>query len=429
MSKKFYTFVAILATTFAGIVPVMAQQSGPVNDTIYMGANYANEVYYSMANGTKGAVARDKWDIAFRASSQSASIITNDGSGVELYSYPKSTKAGWATVDTSGLYTWTKMVNSTNDWEDGAFDRNQKGGLDYGWGSYNMATHYVTGDSIFIIKLRDGSFRKLMIVKKLSSLNTFEFQYANLDGSSDTPVSLDCSPYSTKNFIGYSLITNEAVDFEPAASAQWDLLFTKYMYTYPPTTPQAGTLYGVTGVLSNYKVKVKKYTEVVTGFPAIDPKSMDSTRAVIGHDWKSFNGAGFVLVDPLVYFVQDKSGKIYKLIFRNFAGASTGRIAFTKEAFSTTGIEEIEANGFNAVVYPNPVSEVMNLAINPGKSKSVVITLLDLSGRTVLSKKYDLQSEDLSTLKIPVAGFPSGIYMMKIQNGSNVISRKVVVNN
>ena len=429
MNKKFYTFVAILASVFAGIVPAMGQQFGPVNDTIYMGAGYANEIYYSMAAGNKGAVARNQWDIAFRANIMSASIITNDGSGVELYSYPKATNSGWATVDTAGLSTWTKMVNSINDWEEGAFCRNQKGHPDYGWGKYNDVTHNLTGDSLFIIKLRDGSFRKLWIVRKLSSLNTYDFRFANLDGTSDNTVTLDCNPYSLKNFIGYSLITNQAVDFEPVVSAQWDLLFTKYMYTYPASSATPGVLYGVTGALSNYKVKVKKYTEVVTGFPAIDPHSMDSTRAPIGHDWKVFNN-GYSVIDPLVYFVQDKSGKLYKLIFKEFVGSSTGRIVFQKEVFSTTGLDKVEeASGFNVAVYPNPVSDVMNLMVNPGKSKFVLVSLFDLSGRSVLNKKYDLQSGQLSTLQVPVTELPSGMYTVKIQNGSNVISRKVVVNN
>ena len=437
MNKKFYTFIALLATAFAGIMPAMAQV-GPVNDTIYMGAGYANEVYYSLSAGHKGTIDRKQWDIAFRTSRRSASILTNDGAnnsaiglaGVELYTYPKAAISGWATVDTTGFYSWKNMVNSTTDWEEGAFVRNQKGYPDYGWGKYNTVTHDVVGDSLFIIKLRDGSIRKIWIVRKYSTDNLFEFRYANIDGSHDTTVTLDCNPYSTKNFVGYSITTNKVVDFEPVVSTQWDLLFTKYMYTYPATSPDAGTLYPVTGVLSNYHVKVKKFTELVTGFPVIDPLTMDSTRSPIGWDWKYFDMNTFVykIVDPLVYFVQNQSGTMYKLTFKEFVGSSTGRIVLQKEVNTITGIDEVVKSGFNAAVYPNPVSEVMNLVINPGKSGNALVSLLDISGRTVLTRRYDLQPEELSTLRIPVSGLPSGIYMLKIQSGSNVISRKVVVN-
>ena len=36
----------------------------------------------------------------------------------------------------------------------GAFDTNQTGGFDYGWGVYNLQTHHIIGDSLFLIKSR-----------------------------------------------------------------------------------------------------------------------------------------------------------------------------------------------------------------------------------------------------------------------------------
>ena len=82
MNTKFYTLVALLATTLAGFMPAKSQTLGPVTDTIYMGASYNNEVYYSMATGNKGAVNRKQWDIAFRASRQSARLETNSAPAV-----------------------------------------------------------------------------------------------------------------------------------------------------------------------------------------------------------------------------------------------------------------------------------------------------------------------------------------------------------
>ena len=427
MKSKIYTFVALLATMFAGIVPAMAQNTGTVTDTVLMGPSYANEVYYSMSAGEKGAVNRSTWDIAFRASRMSASIIINDGSspnGVELYTYPKSNTSGWAAVDTSGLSGWTKMYNSISDWETGAFCVNQKGHPDYGWGIYNSVSHNVMGDSLFIIKLRDGSFRKIWIMEKYSSDNIFEFRVAKLDNTGDQTIQLDCNPYSTKNFVGYSISTNQVVDFEPVASNNWDILFTKYMGI------NNGQPYPVVGVLSNYHTKVAKFKPVGPDFISTE-KATDSTRSFIGYDWKTFSNETFtyVVTDSLAYFVQNKSGQLYKLVFKKFAGSSTGRIVFNTQLISLTGVKETEKSGFNAAVYPNPVSEVMNLVINPGKARFAVVSLLDISGRMVLSKRYDVQAEELSTLQIPVSELPSGIYIVKIQAGGNVISHKVIVNN
>lgn len=421
MKSKVYTFVALLATMITGNLTATGQQAGMAYDTIYMGASYKNEVYYSMSAGNQGAVDRKLWDIAFRANWMSASILTNDGSGVELYTYPKSDTSGWLAVDTTGIKNWKKMVNSTTDWETGAFCQNQINHPDYGWGIYNGVTHSVVGDSLFIIKLLDGSFRKLWIIQKISSDNVFEFRFAKLDGTDDTKTSVDCAPFTAKNFVGYSIITKQVVDFEPVISSKWDILFTRYMYTYPD-----GVQYLVTGVLSNYKVKVTKLEHVSTDTIVAGLPAMDGSRSPIGWEWKTFNGS-FKVTDSLVYFVQDVSGTIYRLIFKEFKGSSTGRIVLEKRLNSFTGVNEISKSGFNAAVYPNPVNDVMNLVLNPGKSRLAIVSILDMSGRTVLSKRFDVQTEELSTLKIPVSGLPSGIYMVKVQSGTNVISRKVVV--
>ena len=431
MKINLYLIVALLATSVAGILPARGQKSGPVTDTILMGAGYAKEIYYSMSNGNKGAVDRKQWDIAFRCSRMSASILTNDGannnvlglSGVELYTYPKSDSSGWASVDTSGLFSWKKMVNSTTDWETGAFDQNQLGHPDYGWGKYNTATHDVIGDSLFIIKLRDGSFRKLFIKRKFSSLNTVEFRYANLDGSNDNTVTLDCTPYASKNFVGYSLTTNQVVDFEPVASAQWDILFTRYMYTYPD-----GVMYPVVGVLNNYKTKVNRFEHVAPDYRIFDLESMDSTRSPIGWEWKYLDeNFKYHVQDSLVHFVQDRGGNIYRLVFKEFAGSSSGRIVLEKEMISATGIGENGKPEFNAAIYPNPVSDRMNVVINPGNGNSAVIAIHDISGRTVYTREYELSSNNLSTLEIPVTEFPAGVYIVKIQVKDVIVSRKVIV--
>lgn len=420
MKTKFYTLLALLAITFAGIIPAMGQ-TGTISDTIYIGAGYSNENYYSMSAGSQGTAIRSTWDIAFNPAGRSVSILTNDGSGVELYTYPNADTSGWATVDISGIGTWKKMYNSITDWETGALCVNQKGHPDYGWGLYNSVTHTVIGDSLFVIKLRDGSFRKLWLMEKTTA-NTYEFRFANIDGSGDTKATLDGNLYPSKNFVGYSISTNQVVDFEPVASANWDILFTKYM-GLSGTTP-----YPYTGVLINYGVKANKFKPVALDYVGWGDAQMNSSRSFIGTEWKIYNGSTYDVVDSLVYFVQDKGGNINKLVFKDFQ-IPTGRIILKRGIISYTGVNEVAKSGFNAAVYPNPVSDVMNLVINPGKSRFALISLIDITGHTVVSKRYDMQAEELSTLQIPVSGLPSGMYMVKIKAGGNVIARKVIVNN
>ncbi|HYW94535.1 MAG TPA: T9SS type A sorting domain-containing protein [Bacteroidales bacterium] len=88
-----------------GRVGIRYQQLSPeegeaVNDTLTMGAMYANDVYFGLSNGTSTPAARDNWDIAFKTNAFSASILTNTTMGVELYAYPKADETAW---DTYGI--------------------------------------------------------------------------------------------------------------------------------------------------------------------------------------------------------------------------------------------------------------------------------------------------------------------------------------
>ncbi len=292
-----------------------------------MSAGYANEVYYSMANGVVQTSPRATWDIAFRTMKRSSSILTNDGAGVVLYTYPKSDTTGWATVDTAGLSSWKPMYNDPKDWENGAFSRNAKGHPDYGWSVYNTITHDLIGDSLFIIKLRDGSFKKLWVVRKYSALDIFKFRFANLDGTGEQVVSEDISSLTATDFSGYSLQNNARVVFQPLKKS-WDILFTKYYSVQPDGTP-----YPVVGVLSNDSVKTKKFHPVVLTYSDSGPGTWDSTRSSIGWDWKIFDNNSFkyTVVDSTVYFVKPVQGSTCKLYFTGFAGSSTGVTKFNLE--------------------------------------------------------------------------------------------------
>ncbi|MEZ5083046.1 MAG: hypothetical protein R2750_06320 [Bacteroidales bacterium] len=216
-------------------------------DSVEMGPGYANDIYYSMQDGFISSVDRKNWDLGFYTSAWSAGIIINDGNGAELYLYPNADTSGWMSVDTTGLSTWTVLYNSVDDCEMGAFNINEKGHPDYGWGVYNTINHDVVGDSLYIIKLMNGSdamYKKLWIERKISIQNTYIFKYADLDGSNEHQETLVATPYTSKNFIYYSLQTNEVLDREPNSDS-WDILFTKYN-----TILEEGSPYIVTGVVT-----------------------------------------------------------------------------------------------------------------------------------------------------------------------------------
>lgn len=77
--------------------------------------------------------------------------------------------------------------------------------------------------------------------------------------------------------------------------------------------------------------------------------------------------------------------------------------------------------GVNLSVYPNPVKN--ELTLDFGKSfQSIRCTLIDVTGRTLLQKKYT--NETMATLDF--SGFPQGIYFVKLATEGQVFTQKIV---
>ena len=406
------------------LVPKNIHAQGSVtSDTISMGVGYANEIYYSMANGKVLTSPRNTWDIAFRTKKFSSSILINDGIGVILYTYPKSNISGWATMDTSGFALWTPMYNDPNDWENGAFSRNAKGYPDYGWAIYNDITHDLLADSLFVIKLRDGSLRKLWIIDKHSVQATFHFRFAMIDGSYEHTDTLNLSNDLATDFVGFSVETNKRVDFQPLKNS-WDIVFTKYMSIQPNGSP-----YPVVGALSNPDIKTNRFHPVPLTYTDWQANPWDSTRSEIGYDWKVLNNQTYTytIKDSLVYFIQALNKDIYKFYFTSYAGTTSGLIGFSKEKLLSFGIGESGLPGMNLSVFPNPVRATLHLLVSGQTGDEIHIVLSDLSGRQLGADHPGRLTEGPNQFSFDVTGLNPGVYFVTASTAATKAVTKVII--
>jgi hypothetical protein len=302
--------------------PVEPDQPVTLADSISMGAGYADEVFYSLDNGIVKVSPRSSWDIAFSTNPMSSTVLINEGYGVELYAYPKGDFAAWDNVDTSGMAEWPALYNADTAWYFGAFDRNETGHPDYGWGVYNTQTHDVVGDSLFIIKTSDGSLLKIFIEKRAAMSNSFTIQYGSIDQAGESK-EIACAPYTDKNFVYFSLASGEILDIEPDSDS-WDLLFTKY---YDESIP-----YNVTGVLTNMEIETAEIRDTDPGLADPSTAEFSSHISVIGSDWKTFDMGTFqYLIEPdRCYFVR-RGDDTFKLTFTGTDGSASGKIVFDIE--------------------------------------------------------------------------------------------------
>jgi len=395
-------------------------------DTISMESGRTHDVFYSLTTGNETSVIRDNWDIEFSTAKMDVTIRTNGANGVKLYAYPNAGLDGWNNIDTTGLYMWPMLYNSDTDWETGAFNKNATGGeLDFGWGVYNMVSHQIVGDSIFVLQMPDLSFKQLWIVKKdpNTGQNKYTFKYANLDGSDEMEVIVPCDDYATKNFVGYSISNNDFVDREPA-SMDWDLEFCKYTVLY------GGVMwYPVTGILQNYNVQVAAYPEVDTAIVDYSISDLDSANiSTIGNYWYGLSGMPptYILEDSLVYFVSDKESSIWKVVFEHY-DSNLGEIGFRKKLIEDhASISELEGSTTgNIAIHPNPVKDNAQLLFNADENGTANISIFNLAGAKVFDESISY-TRGLNNHQVNVGSLPDGVYVVMLKSGETVLKNKLV---
>jgi hypothetical protein len=416
----------LLATAALAASPLAAPAQS-VADSVAVGAQYRDQIFYSLEHGVARTEALAGWDIAFELTGYTASILTNGGAGVELYQVPGKTVDNWAgALDTTGLSGWSRYDNSTATWSSGAFNMGHDASTgDFGWGEYNMVTHVVSGTALYVIRLVDGSWRKIMIEGLTSG--TYTFRTANLDGSSEKSGAVSKSSYVGKHFAYYSLVNDAALDREPNVD-QWDLLFGKYVTMLDAGN---GTIpYGVTGVLANSGVQV---AEVKSANAAAEPAPSDSaaytdSTARIGYDWKSFTGSSYVVSDSVVYFVKSVGGGLYRLRFTGFSGSSTGVFRFEKTQLAVASVKREDAVVARFAIYPNVIGRHGTFTLVSGLeevSADARFDLYDLTGACVRSIEL---GPETGLRRQPVqVDLPAGTYVATMTANGLRASRRLIV--
>jgi hypothetical protein len=360
-------------------ISTLTLSNAQVSDTVSTGSQNANDVYYSLKNGIVKTEPINNWDLAFEIAGFSASIRSNHVKGIDVFQthYPS---AAWTTMDTTQKNTWKMLYNSQYVWTLGAFNRHTDGNFNLGWGVYDPGSHIIQGDSIYVLKFADGSFKKITFINLNSG--TYNFKYANLDGSGEKTMSISKTDYKTKNFVYYTFAGDAIIDREPA-TANWDLIFTKYTEFIP-------TPYNVAGVWTNKGVKCAEARNVSTSIVNYLPFYFSDTASKIGYDWKTYNGStnSYDITDNLVYFVRTSSNEVYKIVFTGYIGGASGSYYFTKQAI-IAGIKHQNQPGIS--MFPNPVNDVLNIKLSDGY-KLVNFTILDFTGKVILTGNNEIIS-------------------------------------
>lgn len=388
-----------------------------VPDSVSIGMGYSNQNYYSFKTGSVTSNALDSWDLAFALNGFSTSIRINSAAGAELFYYGDTST--WNSVDTTA-FAWNNLYNSELNWQTGAFDTlaNAANAFDVGWGIYNMTTHNIIGNRVFILKSVSGDFLKIKINGLIAG--TYGFTTANINGSNEQFHTLTKSNFTNNYFGYYSLTTNSELALEPETN-NWDLLFTKYTDFVP-------TAYTVTGVLLSPETKaIKAYPVDVELYNDTNFAPFSSLKNTIGYNWKAydFNSMSFVMADSTVYFVKNQDNEVYKLVFTAFGGSGNGNFYFNRDKldFTTATTSEIEFD-FGLALYPNPAHDILNVLLSNSVAQPIQVELITLQGKRVVLQQFT--NSDFGVLPININNLPKGMYWVKASNGSSVVSKSFV---
>jgi hypothetical protein len=390
-------------------------------DSISYGAGYTNQVWYSFANGEVKTADNTSWDLAFGIGGFNTDIRINDGWGVELYLYPNGDTSAWNTIDTNGLGTWTPRFNSDTSWNVTAFAAANISHPDYGWGVYNSVTHNVEGDSIYIIKLTDGSFKKLKM-DLMQGNGDFTFTYADIDGANEVNGLINKPTYASKKNVYYSLTTDSLMDLEPAVT-EWDILFTKYNQLQPQ-----GGYYKVSGVLANSERSIAEAREIDLTTVGWFGQDYQSNIGVIGSDWKKFNMTTYKydIVDSLTYFFVDTNEYVWQLTFTGFAGGATGMTYFNTTQVGILSIDDqITANN-NVRLFPNPAIDNVTISIESNEVlNNVALTVYAITGSVMYSQNVSVSGT--TNVQIPVSSWQKGMYLVRIGSDENAVVKQLII--
>ncbi len=390
-------------------------------------ADYNAQAYYQLENDATTTVYNIEWDIAFSTIGfADAAIFLNEATGasgtpLELYAAPTNEFSD--VINPEELEN--PLYNDELSWDYGAFNstRLEEDPFDLGWGAYNPADHTINATKVYVLKLRDETYKKLQIVSLVST--TYTFKYADLDGSNEVTKTINKADFPDADFAYFSFDTEQTISSVPD---EWDLVFTRYV---TPLDDGEGNLldYLVTGTLSGVGVEVAQANAINPENVSFDlyEDSLQTQLDIIGYDWKAFDLSTFQwsLPDDRAYFVKTSEGDIWKLVFIDFEGSSTGNTVFQKTALGTVSSVDRPSVFEDFNIFPNPVADEATVTYSVKTAGPVKISIGDVFGRKLWSASQSVPT-GFNATTLPDLNLPTGTYILSLEANGDLISHKMI---
>jgi len=418
---------SLLAFTVNQTVLSQTDENGYTQVNLTTGPSYANRVFFDLSANNIVSQPAIGWDLAFyRNSAMDFGVKVNDATSVLTYQV-SADPAVFDTVTPADKSNWGAPLynpDQTERIQDGSFDSATllpANGLNFGWGSYDLATHKVLGKVVFVLEY-GTTYYKFFINEYYGG---YTFKYAKWNGTSwDATQTRTIANGTDDAFFNYfSFDTGAKVPNLEPAKANWDLMFTRYYTFY-----NGQLMYKLSGVIQSPNVtvaKVQPETQAVASFTAPATAAYSKNITTIGHSWKPTSG----FYTDVVYYIKEGS-KYYRLYFTSNGGASTGNMYFKyKDITAQLSVADFGKKGTFGI-YPNPTKEDKKVNIlfdvKEAASQNGNVEIFDFSGKKVYETSIANQSR-FSTQEVDLNRLSSGTYLVKITYGGQTETKKLIV--
>lgn len=343
MPRKFLTIFSLIFILAAcekeeKKYPLIQPSAKTFTQTISMGENYENQVYFQFSTQRMASNAHDKWGLGF-SRDWTNKIILNGGknSNMSIAIIPNGDFVNTTSID-------PKTLNWRFDNPDGNIDSTAIGN----WSRPIFTNVYeCKNNNLYILdrgdeNLGDKRYVKFKLIGRDFQQYTIQWNYLSQTGVTNTYIDVDHN--YDRNFIYYCFnqppdtLVQTYFNNEALPNNEWDIVFTTYKKAIPDGT---GKLlpYLLRGVLLNPRntqaVDVSNYTNYDAIDLAFAKKQTYTNRLdVIGYDWKvwSLSANKYTIDQKKVYIIIDHKGNYYKLKFVDFYD-DQGRKGYPKMAW------------------------------------------------------------------------------------------------
>jgi len=222
-------------------------------------------------------------------------------------------------------------------------------------------------------------------------------------------------PSVTDQFITISMIENAPREYTITIQAQSETPFEYTKAGFQACIEDAsGTKIGNLSTLSNTLTKIVNQHYITHTTLGTSPSEEFSGSH---HAW-SFNwSASDEFVGEAIVYTA--------VLFTNNNGSYSGDVLVTSNYTFNVGIGLNEVYRLDFSVYPNPVSEQINLVFETPLEEDTSISLIDLNGAEILLYQGILNQKEYN-LVLP-KGLASGVYAIRIDGESGQSSKKIIL--